>query len=299
MNRKKKFSRLYASEERYGYLLISPVVLGFLFLLLFPLVYEVWMSLTDMELNSAGNFIGMKNYVDLFNDKKYLNSMKNTLVFTVGVVPFNIVFAIILAQMLNQKLKGCGIYRTLMFLPYITPVVVWAQVWKLILAGDTGVLNSFLNIFGIRGKNWLFDMKMTMPVVIANVIIKGVGYNMVIFLSAMMSVPKSYYEAAELDGANTVQKFLHVTLPMISPTTFMVVIMTIIGAFKSFANIYNLTAGGPARSTQIIILYIYQKAFREFKFGYAAAASIILFILILILTIIQWTLRRKMVYAEE
>ena len=115
----------------------------------------------------------------------------------------------------------------------------------------------------------------------------------------MMSVPTSYYEAAELDGANTVHRFLHVTLPMISPTTFMVVIMTIIGAFKSFANIYNLTSGGPARATQIIILFIYQKAFREFKFGYAAAASIVLFVLILILTIIQWSMRRRLIYAEE
>ncbi len=299
MTKKRTFSKLYASEQRYGYLMISPVVFGFCALLLFPLLYEVWMSLTDMELTSSGTFIGLQNYFALFEDSKYLDSMRNTLFFTLGVVPINIILAIILAQMLNQKLRGVGLYRTLIFLPYITPVVVWAQVWKLILSGDTGILNSFLSFFGIAGRNWLFDMEMTMPVVIGNVILKGVGYNMVIFLSAMMSVPTSYYEAAELDGANTVHRFLHVTLPMISPTTFMVVIMTIIGAFKSFANIYNLTSGGPARATQIIILFIYQKAFREFKFGYAAAASIVLFVLILILTIIQWSMRRRLIYAEE
>ena len=299
MTKKRTFSKLYASEQRYGYLMISPVVFGFCALLLFPLLYEVWMSLTDMELTSSGTFIGLQNYFALFEDSKYLDSMRNTLFFTLGVFPINIILAIILAQMLNQKLRGVGLYRTLIFLPYITPVVVWAQVWKLILSGDTGILNSFLSFFGIAGRNWLFDMEMTMPVVIGNVILKGVGYNMVIFLSAMMSVPTSYYEAAELDGANTVHRFLHVTLPMISPTTFMVVIMTIIGAFKSFANIYNLTSGGPARATQIIILFIYQKAFREFKFGYAAAASIVLFVLILILTIIQWSMRRRLIYAEE
>ena len=299
MIKRKRVSRLYDSEQRYGYLMISPVVLGFCGLLVFPLLYEVYMSMTDMKLTGAGQFVGLQNYVDLMSDPKYLDSMKNTVVFALGVVPVNIVLAIIFARMLHQKIRGVGLYRTLMFLPYITPVVVWAQVWKLILAGDTGILNNVLSMFGIVGRNWLFDMEMTMPVVIANVVLKGVGYNVVIFLSAMMSVPESYYEAAELDGANSVDKFLNVTLPLISPTTFMVIIMTIIGAFKSFANIYNLTKGGPARTTQIIILYIYQKAFREFKFGYAAAASIILFVIILLLTVIQWAMRRRMVYAED
>lgn len=299
MRRRQKISRLYDSEQRYGYLMISPVVLGFCALLVFPLLYEVYMSMTDMKLSGEGQFIGLQNYTNLLNDPKYVDSMKNTVVFAIGVVPVNIILAIIFARMLHQKIRGVGLYRTLMFLPYITPVVVWAQVWKLILAGDTGIFNNLLSMFGIEGRNWLFDMEMTMPMVIANVVLKGVGYNVVIFLSAMMSVPESYYEAAELDGASTMDKFFHVTLPMISPTTFMVIIMTIIGAFKSFANIYNLTKGGPARTTQIIILYIYQKAFREFKFGYAAAASIILFAIILLLTAIQWAMRRRMVYAED
>ena len=228
MMKRKRLSALYRTEQRYGYLMISPVVLGFCVLLVFPLLYELYMSLTDMQLNGVGDFVGLQNYVNLFNDPKYINSMKNTVVFAIGVVPVNVLLAII-----------------------------------------------------------------------ANVVLKGVGYNVVIFLSAMMSVPESYYEAAELDGAGSVTKFINITLPMISPTTFMVIIMTIIGAFKSFANIYNLTKGGPARTTQIIILYIYQNAFREYKFGYAAAASVVLFVIILLLTVTQWAMRRRMVYAED
>ena len=217
MMKRKRLSALYRTEQRYGYLMISPVVLGFCVLLVFPLLYELYMSLTDMQLNGVGDFVGLQNYVNLFNDPKYINSMKNTVVFAIGVVPVNVLLAIIFARMLHQQIRGVGLYRTIMFLPYITPVVVWAQVWKLILAGDTGILNNFLSMFGIEGTNWLFDMEMTMPMVIANVVLKGVGYNVVIFLSAMMSVPESYYEAAELDGAGSVTKFINITLPMISP----------------------------------------------------------------------------------
>lgn len=297
--KRKKTSNLMKHEQKYAYLMISPVLLGFLCLLLFPLLYEVYMSCTNMSLNDSGVWIGAENYINLFSDSRYLNAMKNTVVFTLGVVPINVLSALVLAQVLNQKIRGVGVFRTLVFIPYITPVVVWATVWKLILSSDAGILNSFLGIFGITGQNWLFNMDLTMPVVILNVVLKGVGYNVVIFLSALMSVPVVYYEAAEIDGASIFSKFFKVTVPMISPTLFMVVIMTIIGAFKSFANVYNLTKGGPARITQIIVLYIYDKAFREYEFGYAAAASIVLFIIILFLTLIQWAMRKRLVYAEE
>ena len=235
----------------------------------------------------------------MFSDPSYVKAMRNTVLFTLGVVPINILCALVLAQLLHQKMRGVGLFRTLIFIPYITPVIVWAQVWKLIFSSDAGILNSFLNMLGIAGQNWLYDMDLTMLVVIGNVILKGVGYNVVIFLSALMGVPDVYYEAAEIDGANAFRKFFKVTIPMISPTLFMVIIMTVIGAFKSFANVYNLTKGGPARATQIIVIYIYEKAFREYRFGYAAAVSVVLFIIILALTLIQWAMRRRMVYAEE
>ena len=299
MRKKRPTSGLLLQEQRYAYGMIAPVVLGFLCFILFPLLYEFYMSCTNMTLTDPGTWVGLENYRTLVSDPKYVNSMEKTMLFMLGIVPLNILAALVLAQMLSQKLRGVGLFRTLVFIPYITPVIVWAQVWKLILSSDAGILNAILSAFGIQGRNWLFDMKLTMPVVILNYVLKNLGYNMIIFLSAMMSVPAIYYEAAELDGADRLNTFFRITLPVISPTTFMVIITTMIGAFKSFANLYNLTKGGPARSTQIIVLWIYQKAFREYKFGIAAAASVVLFLIILTLTLIQWALRRRMVYAED
>ena len=165
---------------------------------------------------------------------------------------------------------------------------------------QSGIVNK--TILPLLGKDpifWYNEPKYWPAILIFVNTWKGIGYGCLIYISAINGIDPTYYEAAELDGAGSVTKFINITLPMISPTTFMVIIMTIIGAFKSFANIYNLTKGGPARTTQIIILYIYQNAFREYKFGYAAAASVVLFVIILLLTVTQWAMRRRMVYAED
>ena len=176
---------------------------------------------------------------------------------------------------------------------------MWAIVWKLILSTDVGVLNSVLKLLGIAGPAWLYDMRLTMPVLIVNTVLKGVGLNMVIFLGALKSIPEVYYEAARIDGAKPLKAFIHVTLPMMSPTVFMATVMTIIASLKIFSNVYMLTNGGPAGSTELLVYYVYHKAFKEFKFGYAAAVAVILFLMILILTLVQWSLRRRLVYAEN
>ena len=287
--KRKRLSALYRTEQRYGYLMISPVVLGFCVLLVFPLLYELYMSLTDMQLNGVGDFVGLQNYVNLFNDPKYINSMKNTVVFAIGVVPVNVLLAIIFARMLHQQIRGVGLYRTIMFLPYITPVVVWAQVWKLILAGDTGILNNFLSMFGIEGTNWLFDMEMTMPMVIANVVLKGVGYNVVIFLSAMMSVPESYYEAAELDGAGKLKQIWHITLPCILPS---IITLTLLSIGKIFYSDFGLFYQVPRDSgmlystTNVIDTYVYRGLMKQGNIGMSSAAgvyqSVVGFVLVLL-----------------
>lgn len=298
MNKK---SSLLRSEHIAGYVMISPIILGFVFLLFLPLLYEVYLSFTDATLSlQKPNFIGWQNFKALFTtDKVFRQAGKNTLVYTLGLVPFNIITALLLACLLNQKYRGVGIFRTLLFMPNITPIVVWAIVWKAILATDVGVLNSFLGRFGIEGPAWLYDLKLTMPVVIVNSIMKGVGMNMVIFLSALKSVPDVYYEASRIDGASAIQVFRKVTVPLLSPTIFMVFIMTIIGALKSFSLIYTLTGGGPARSTMLLVNYIFEKGFKQLKFGPAAAISIILFLIMLVFTVIQWVMRKRLVYAEE
>ena len=218
MRKKRPTSGLLLKEQRYAYGMIAPVVLGFLCFILFQLLYEFYMSCTNMTLTDPGTWVGLENYRTLVSDPKYVNSMEKTMLFMLGIVPLNILAALVLAQMLSQKLRGVGLFRTLVFIPYITPVIVWAQVWKLILSSDAGILNAILSAFGIQGRNWLFDMKLTMPVVILNYVLKNLGYNMIIFLSAMMSVPAIYYEAAELDGADRLNTFFRITLPVISPT---------------------------------------------------------------------------------
>ncbi|MDL2229200.1 sugar ABC transporter permease [Treponema sp. OttesenSCG-928-L16] len=295
-----KRSKLNSSEKYYAFAMVGPVVLGFLSLLAFPLIYEFYLSLTDTQLVGTARFIGFENYKTLFtNDPVFVKSMGNSLYFTAALVPLNISIAVLLACMLNNKLHGIGIFRTLIFMPNITPVVVWALVWKYILATDVGVINGFLQSFGIQGPAWLYSMSLTMPVMIINAVMKGVGLNMVIILSALKSIPDVYYEAARIDGASPVKTFWHITIPMLSPILFMVTIMTIIGALKMFSLIYVFTGGGPARSTQLIVLYIFIKAFKEYQFGYAAAIAVLFFILILCLTLVQWTFRRRFVYAED
>lgn len=292
--------KLDKKDKWYAYAMISPVVLGFLCLMLFPLLYEFYLSMTDAKLLGDVKFIGFQNYANLTgNDPLFIKSVFNSLYFSGVLVPLNISLAILLAVLLNRELKGIGVFRTLVFLPSITPIVVWALVWKLILSTDMGFLNSFLKMIGITGPAWLYDMRLTMPVLIVNTVLKGVGLNMVIFLGALKSIPVVYYEAARIDGAKAVRTFFHITLPMLSPTIFMVTITTIIGSLKIFSNVYMLTNGGPANSTTLLVFYIYYKAFKEFKLGYAAAAAFILFIVILAITIIQWSLRRRLVYAEN
>jgi multiple sugar transport system permease protein len=298
-NQRSRRKNLLSREKWYAYALISPVVLGFLGLLLFPLLYEFYLSMTDAELLGNVHFIGLENYKNLFfNDPVFAKSMVNSLYFTISLVPLNIITALFLASLLRKNRRGIGIFRTLAFMPNITPIVVWAIVWKYILATDVGIINSFLKAFGITGPAWLYDMKLTMPVLIVNTVMKGVGLNMVIILSALKSIPEVYYEAAKIDGASPLKTFLRVTIPLLSPTLFMVIIMTIIGALKIFSNVYMLTGGGPARSTQLVVYFIYLKAFKEYQFAYAAAIAVIFFLMILVLTLAQWSMRRRLVYAE-
>lgn len=298
--RKGKLSKLERQDSVSAYVMISPIIFGFFAMLLFPLLYQMYLSLTDAKLMGDIAFVGFKNYETLFtNDPLFIKSISNTLYFTFALVPLNIIFALLLASMLNKKVKGIGIFRTLVFMPSITPVVVWAIVWKLLLATDVGIINSYLKMIGINGPAWLYNIKITMPVIIINTLLKGVGLNMIIFLAALKDIPDVYFDAADIDGANSFRKFTNITIPLLSPTIFMVFIMTVIGALKVFSNVYMLTRGGPANSTLLIVYYIYVKAFREYEYGYAAAIAMVLFFVMAILTLIQWSLRRKLVYAED
>nr|WP_257958482.1 sugar ABC transporter permease [Bacillus sp. V3-13] len=275
------------------------MVFGFVLVMLFPLVYSIYMSFTDWQLLGDPNFIGTENYRRLANDPDFLVVLKNTLIFSAGLVPINIVLALCLAMLLQRNLPGMGIFRTAIFIPVMTSIVVWSIIWKYMFGTDEGFINQILRVFGVEGPAWLYDPDLAMGAVIFVSAVKNVGLNMVLFLAALMQVDKNLYEASYLDGANKWRQFWHVTLPMITPTVFLTLILTVIGSMKVFGQIYVMTNGGPGNHTKVLVYYIWENAFKLFDFGYASAIAIVLFAIILLFTLIQWWARRRWVFHEQ
>jgi multiple sugar transport system permease protein len=299
-SKKKSKSKLMRKEKWYGYLFISPMVIGFTLFLLAPIIAAFAMSLTEWSLIGDRHFVGWGNYVKAFTaDDTFRDTVWNTFYFTAVFVPLNIVVTLGLALLLKEKMWGVGFFRTVIFTPVVTSFVVWSILWKYIFQTENGLINSILKLVGITGPAWLYTASLAMPVVIVVALIKSMGINMVIFLAALNDVPKMYYEAAQIDGASRWKTFTNVTFPLISSSMFLVTIVTMIGSFKVFANIYVLTRGGPGTSTYVFVYYIYQLAFETFQFGYATAIAYILFVIIVVLTILQWNLRRRWVHHEQ
>lgn len=298
-SRKRKRGGPLAREAQIaGWLFVSPMVLGFTLLLLFPMGLALYMSLTDWPLLGEHHFIGLENYQNVMTDAMFWKVLANTVYFTAGLVPLNIVLALLLALLLSRSIRGIGIFRTAIFVPVMTSLIVWAIVWKLMYATESGLINQLLLMAGIKGPAWLYNEDLAMPAVIVTSVLKNVGLNMVLFIAAIQQVPRSLYEAATLDGAGKRGTFFHVTLPMITPTVFLTVVMTVIGSLKVFGQIYVMTQGGPSNSTKVLVYYIWEKAFKLFQFGYASALAYVLFFIVLILTLLQWQLRKRWVFNE-
>lgn len=299
MKRPKTRSLEY-SDSVWGYAFIMPMLIGFLIITVLPVIMTFVYSLTDKNMMSrTTNFIGMENFINLFSDKTFRSTMWQTLEFTVLLIPSNMILTLGLATLLKDKFKGCGFFRTAVFTPVVTSVVVWGVLWKYIFQTDNGLINSVLKMMGITGPQWLMNLKMAIPISVFVTLVKGLGMNMVIFIGAMLDVPEDYYEAAELDGANKFQQFFKITLPNIAPSIFLVLILTTIGSLKVFGQVKALTNGGPGTSSYVMVFYIYQMAFQSYKFGYASAASVILFLIIVALTILQWKMRKRWVFHED
>ncbi|MBY0149108.1 sugar ABC transporter permease [Neobacillus niacini] len=275
------------------------MVIGFLLVMLFPLVYSIYMSLTDWQLLGDPNFIGSENYQRLVNDPDFWVVLKNTLIFAAGLVPINILMALLLALLLQKNLPGIGFFRTAIFIPVMTSIVVWSIIWKYMFGTEEGFINQILAVIGIDGPAWLYDPDLAMGAVIVVSALKNVGLNMVLFLAALQQVDKNLYEASYLDGANRLKQFTNVTLPMITPTVFLTLILTVIGSMKVFGQIYVMTNGGPGNTTKVLVYYIWENAFKLFDFGYASAIALVLFVIILFFTIIQWSARKRWVFHEE
>lgn len=287
-------------ESIWGYTFIAPMLLGFLIITVAPVIATFVYSLTNKNMMSrTTSFIGMENYIKLFKDKTFRSTMMQTLEFTVLLIPSNLVLTLALAVLLKEKFRGCGFFRTAVFTPVVTSVVVWGVLWKYILQTDNGLVNTVLRMLGITGPQWLMNTDLAIPVSVFITLVKGLGMNMIMFIGAMLDVPDDYYEAAELDGATKWKQFTSITLPNIAPTIFLVLIMTTIGSLKVFGQIKALSNGGPGTSSYVMVFYIYEMAFKNYKFGFASAASVVLFLMIVALTIIQWVGRKKWVFHED
>ena len=287
-------------DNMWGYAFIMPMLVGFLIITVAPVIATFVYSVTDKNMMSrTTNFVALQNYVDLFKDRTFRSTLWQTLEFTLLLIPSNLLLTLGLAALLKDKFKGCGFFRTAVFTPVVTSVVVWGVLWRYIFQTDNGLINSVLQIFGVTGPQWLMNVKLAIPISVFVTLVKGLGMNMVIFIGAMLDVPPEYYEAADLDGATKWQQFWKITIPNIAPSIFLVLIMTTIGSLKVFGQVKNLTNGGPGTASYVMVFYIYEMAFRSYKFGYASAISVVLFLMIVGLTILQWNTRKRWIHYED
>jgi multiple sugar transport system permease protein len=290
-----KFKNLLYRDSVWGSILLIPNFIVFLIFLLIPLAASFFFSFTEWDLMTPMKWVGFANYIELFKDETFLKSLWNTIYFTLGTVPTGVIISLFLAIALNQRIKGIKIFRATYFLPVIASFVAAALVWSWMYNPEFGLINYFLSVIGIKGPSWLNSLNWAMPSIILTTIWKGLGFNMLLFLAGLQGIPESYYEAADIDGANWFSKFLHITVPLLSHTTLFVIIISTINSFQGFDLVYMMTYGGPARSTSVLIFYLYQNAFRYFRMGYASAIAYVLFFLVLFFAIIQFWFQKKRV----
>jgi multiple sugar transport system permease protein len=287
-----------ARNNLWGYLFVGPQLIGLLAFSLFPLGFALGLSFMHWDGFGEKTFAGFSNFVNEFNDPVFWKALWNTAYYTILVIPPGIILGILLALAVN-KVRGKEIYRVFFFTPVVTSSVSIGVIWIWILNGDIGILNQMLAMIGIPGPDWLTDTRFVMPAIALLSIWWGLGYNMVIFLAGLQGISPSYYEAAEIDGANKIQKFWHITIPLLSPTTFFVTIMAIITSFQVFDQAFVMTNGGPAKASYTLVYHIYESAFTDFNFGQSSAAAVILFVIILIFTLIQFKVSKRWVHYED
>jgi multiple sugar transport system permease protein len=279
-----------------GLFFISPWIAHFLLLNLYPMAASFYYSLTVYSVLKPPVFIGLENYLDLAtNDARFAIALYNTVYYTVGAVGVGTVAAIAMAMLLNMKVRGQSIYRTVFYLPSVTPLVAASIVWLWFLNPQYGVLTTMLRFVGLPTIGWLSDPAWAKPSLIL-LAIWGVGNAIVIYLAGLQDVPQELYEAAQIDGANGWQQIWNITLPMLSPVILFNVIVGMIGSFQVFAQIYILTAGGPADATLMYAYYLYISAFEFFKMGYASAMAWILFLIVLLATLLIFRSSARWVY---
>jgi len=284
----------FYNEKYVAWLFLAPALIGTLVFIIIPICASFYMSLLDWNLINAPTFVGIQNYIELFNEQFFWKIFSNTLIYAIITTIFGVIIPLILAVMLNEKIKGANFFKTMYFLPFITPMIVLAVVWSWIFDPNYGIFN-FLFHTNIK---WLYDTRFAMPALILVSVWKNIGYNMILMLAGLQNIPEEVDEAAKIDGATGISKFLKITCPMLSPTILFVSIITTISSFQVFDLIFLMTQGGPENSTSVLVYWMYKNAFEFFKIGKASAIAYVLFGVILFLSAIQWFTRKKWVYNE-
>lgn len=295
----RSFWTMARRDRAAGYLFAAPQLAGIALFVLLPLALVFWYSLHEWNvLANTFSYTGAQNYQQLLQDPTLPSVLGATVLFCAGLVVFNLGLALLLAVLLNQKLAGITLLRTLFFSPVVVSLVAWTIVWGFLLQHNGGI-NGMLALVGIEGPNWLRSPGTAMVSVIVVQVFKNVGLNMVLFLAALQGVPRELYEAARIDGAPAWRQFRRITLPLISPTVLLTSIITIVGSLQVFAQIAVLTQGGPGVSTTVLVYYLYQQTFQFHRFGYGSTLAVLLFAIVALLTLAQWQLRRRFVFHEQ
>ncbi len=279
-----------------AYSFIAPNFIGFAVFTLGPIVFAFALAFLNWNGSGQITFAGLNNFKKLTVDSTFKAALKNTIIYTVGTVPLTMVFSFLLAIVLNRKIRGRNFLRTVSFFPYVASLVAVAVVWNMLFNPAKGPVNMLLSYLGVSEKNlpgWAADKNWAMITVILFSVWKNMGYYMVIYLAGLQGVNLELYEAAELDGANKWQQFVHVTIPQLSATTFFVSVMLTIDSFKVYDQIYMITQGGPGTSTLVLVYDIYNTAFISWDLGYASAISMVLFLLVLGVTLFQFYMGKK------
>ncbi len=277
-----------------GWLVILPALSTQIMFIYFPLGWAIFISFFKWNMIRPMKFVGLANYEKMFGNPDFWNSLWTTILYVLGTVPAAILIGLGLALLMNMEwLKGKGIFRTGFYIPVITAMAAAAVIWEWMFEPSFGLINWFLSFFGIRGIGWLSDPDYALLALIIVGVWKRIGYNMVLFLAGLQIIPRSLYEAAEIDGASTWVKFRNITWPLLSPTTLFVTILQIIASFRVFVSVSVMTRGGPMDSTRVITYYLYQYAFENMKFGYASAIAVFIFFFLMALTLIQFRLKKR------
>lgn len=291
---KKYIDSYFFDEERTAITFIFFSIAGSFLFIIVPIIFSFSLSFMSWDLLSIPNFVGFKNYIYLFNSKQFWQIMINTVFYAIVVTLFGTLLPLILAYLLTLKIKASELFKTAYFLPFVTPMLVVAAVWEWMFDPTSGVIN-----FALKSNiNWLYDTHFAMFAIIIVSVWKLLGYNMIIFLSGFSNINNQLIEAAKIDGASQTSIFTRIILPLLSPTIFFVVLITTISSFQVFDLIYLMTQGGPENSTNILVYWLYKNAFEFFRIGEASAIAYILFLIIFILAIIQWNVRKSWVYNE-